>query len=331
MVYINKDKTTQILTNLLRNSLKHTNSGFVQIKVEKIDNISMKITIKDTGTGIMESNLEKMKLQLAHPYYYLSNTQSMISEENLGLGLIICYELSKFLAPPNIKEPFLINSESKIGTEISFTLCTVNKLPGAYDLQNQHQSIYSGNQLFLEPIDHKNKMSMYNEMSPGIKTPVSLSDPLKYKMKKKKDNFSSLTGNRFHKKKKSVNNPKTPSSSQVHKLRNERRNTISIKDSSTTLSQFNRLKSKMSNEESSQRSIRGFDPSGVKGRRYNCNYSQDSNSNFNKSPPDTGCNCFDILLVDDDDFNLLILEKFLSETKWKTRRALNGELALEVL
>lgn len=71
----------------------------------------------------------------------------------------------------------------------------------------------------------------------------------------------------------------------------------------------------------------------LKIRRYNCNtQSIESNSSLNKkSTNSTGCNCFDILLVDDDDFNLLILEKCISDANWRSRRALHGEMALEIL
>lgn len=35
--------------------------------------------------------------------------------------------------------------------------------------------------------------------------------------------------------------------------------------------------------------------------------------------------------MDDDHFNLLILERFVKETKWKSRRAINGEDAISIL
>jgi CheY-like chemotaxis protein len=43
------------------------------------------------------------------------------------------------------------------------------------------------------------------------------------------------------------------------------------------------------------------------------------------------CDCFDVLFVDDDHFNLLILERFARETEWRSRRAINGEDAINII
>lgn len=57
VILINQDKTNHIITNLLRNAVKHTHHGFIQIKVEKVDESCLKVTIKDTGTGIPKESL----------------------------------------------------------------------------------------------------------------------------------------------------------------------------------------------------------------------------------------------------------------------------------
>lgn len=111
LLLINQDKTSHIITNLLRNAVKHTHQGFVQIKIERVDESCLKVTIKDTGTGIPKESLTQMSQQLENPYYSVGRSNREEYEEKLGLGLIVCYELAKLLAPPKLDEVLEITSE----------------------------------------------------------------------------------------------------------------------------------------------------------------------------------------------------------------------------
>ena len=52
-----------------------------------------------------------MTKQLENPYYFVGRSSREEYEEKLGLGLIVCYELAKLLAPPTLDEVLEITSE----------------------------------------------------------------------------------------------------------------------------------------------------------------------------------------------------------------------------
>lgn len=92
MVYSDNTKINQIFMNILGNANKFTENGTITVTTgsEAIDEatVSLTTTIKDTGAGISQSDLQK----IFEPYY-----QGIISDEveNLGagLGLSLCKEI----------------------------------------------------------------------------------------------------------------------------------------------------------------------------------------------------------------------------------------------
>jgi hypothetical protein len=104
-----------------------------------------------------------MTKQLENPYYFVGRSNREEYEEKLGLGLIVCYELAKLLAPPKLDEVLEITSEQKIGTTISFYISTENQTDVSYELNRSN--MFGGNQFELEPTELKVRNSeVYNEV-----------------------------------------------------------------------------------------------------------------------------------------------------------------------
>jgi signal transduction histidine kinase len=67
-IYADEVRLKQILNNLLSNSVKYTNIGFVKLQIIN-NNDNVKLIIEDTGKGIRDSDKDK----LFRPFYELNN------------------------------------------------------------------------------------------------------------------------------------------------------------------------------------------------------------------------------------------------------------------
>ena len=85
-------RVKQILLNLLSNSIKYTNSGFIELCVNCVregdSDVWMEITVKDTGIGINSEDLKKLFSD-----YNQVDTQANRKVEGTGLGLAITKKL----------------------------------------------------------------------------------------------------------------------------------------------------------------------------------------------------------------------------------------------
>jgi len=108
------DRLTQILTNLINNAIKFTVAGsvVVDVSVEDTDNEIIRFGVKDTGCGISKEAQGK----LFSPFYQ-ENLKSRKQYGGTGLGLVICQRLASLM---NGKMDF--NSDEGVGSEFIFTL-----------------------------------------------------------------------------------------------------------------------------------------------------------------------------------------------------------------
>jgi PAS domain S-box-containing protein len=81
-----REKLTQILINLINNSVKYTPKGWIKVIISREgDNIHF--SVKDSGVGIAKENIEK----LFHRFYQVDSTYTR-KVGGTGLGLSICKE-----------------------------------------------------------------------------------------------------------------------------------------------------------------------------------------------------------------------------------------------
>ncbi len=82
-------RTSQVLTNLIHNAIKFTNKGFVELSINvdnrTADNITLTLTVKDTGIGIAP---EKQKMIFEQ--FTQADSSTSRSFGGTGLGLSIC-------------------------------------------------------------------------------------------------------------------------------------------------------------------------------------------------------------------------------------------------
>ncbi|HDZ62327.1 MAG TPA: PAS domain S-box protein, partial [Nitrospirae bacterium] len=86
-VYMDKDKTIQIFTNIISNSLKFTEKGFIEISVKE-DNDKVECVISDSGKGVSKDDMPK----LFSKFQQFGRTAGP-GEKGTGLGLSIVKNL----------------------------------------------------------------------------------------------------------------------------------------------------------------------------------------------------------------------------------------------
>jgi CheY-like chemotaxis protein len=100
----------QIFNNLLSNAIKYTEAGNIELTVnvtgagETANNVWMEITVRDTGIGISEENMEKLFVD-----YYRVENKAKHKMEGTGLGLSITRRLVEMMSGE-------ITAESNLGS-----------------------------------------------------------------------------------------------------------------------------------------------------------------------------------------------------------------------
>jgi signal transduction histidine kinase len=87
MVSFDKDKITQVLSNLVNNAIKFTKEGRITITTSKRED-TIQVSVSDTGCGIKKGNLPR----LFHEFEQLETT-GVKKTRGTGLGLAIAKEI----------------------------------------------------------------------------------------------------------------------------------------------------------------------------------------------------------------------------------------------
>ena len=105
----------QILSNLIDNAIKYTESGTITLaaKVEENDRPTLAISVSDTGIGIPSEKLE----EVFDPFFQVESSISR-SWEGVGLGLSICKQLAK-----------QINASFEVASELDKGSCFTLRIP----------------------------------------------------------------------------------------------------------------------------------------------------------------------------------------------------------
>jgi signal transduction histidine kinase/HPt (histidine-containing phosphotransfer) domain-containing protein len=115
---ISADKTrlTQILLNLINNSSKFTEEGYIKLLVESLEedaeSVILKFTVEDTGLGVDSKDLG----ELFHEFRQLENPLTK-QHKGTGLGLVICKNVINAMGGK-----IWVESEKHNGSKFIFTL-----------------------------------------------------------------------------------------------------------------------------------------------------------------------------------------------------------------
>jgi signal transduction histidine kinase len=104
-------KLQQIVTNLVSNAIRYTESGNINITCQVLDDQKWAIAVTDTGIGIAPEN----QTQIFEPYFRVSSINKSYVPGSTGLGLAIVTRLVKLLQGE-------INLVSEIGVGSTFSV-----------------------------------------------------------------------------------------------------------------------------------------------------------------------------------------------------------------
>ncbi len=79
----------QILTNLLSNAIRYTESGYVQISIESLQNERWSIAVSDSGIGMTQTD----QAHIFDPYFRVDHRSRLETDQGTGLGLAIVSQL----------------------------------------------------------------------------------------------------------------------------------------------------------------------------------------------------------------------------------------------
>ncbi|MBD2109145.1 sensor histidine kinase [Nodosilinea sp. FACHB-141] len=97
----------QIITNLLSNAIRYTETGHVSIAAETLSDGRWSITVTDSGIGITEAEQK----HIFEPYYRVSHRPTPDTEQGTGLGLAIVAQLVNLM-----QGEILVSSQSGQGS-----------------------------------------------------------------------------------------------------------------------------------------------------------------------------------------------------------------------
>ncbi len=139
-VYLDRDKVERILTNLLRNAIKFTEEGAINIRT-RIAAGYLTIEVEDTGIGIPAEHLPHI-----FERFRQVDSSSTRRYEGTGLGLTIVLEAAELL-----QGTVEVRSEPRIGTcfTIRFPTDLRERIPDAFverrgQERRQDEQVYSG-------------------------------------------------------------------------------------------------------------------------------------------------------------------------------------------
>lgn len=108
-IFANTEKITEVISNLIDNAIKYTNSGGRVIVSVKEENDSAIFSVKDTGIGIPK----KEQSRIFERFYRVDKSRSK-AEGGTGLGLAIVKHICNYY-----NAPVKLQSKEGVGTEIT--------------------------------------------------------------------------------------------------------------------------------------------------------------------------------------------------------------------
>ena len=121
---------SQILLILLGNAYKFTFSGKIELNLRyKKFSDAIKISIKDTGIGISQESVSRLKILFKLAGNHYSSEKIADNSTGCALGLLIASNLIKYLKPDNDSLSFNLKSVEGVGSKFTFYIKNKKFIP----------------------------------------------------------------------------------------------------------------------------------------------------------------------------------------------------------
>ena len=319
------NRLKQLILNILLNSIQFTLKGHILMTVSVVLEapLTIQFNIKDTGVGMDQENLGKLREKLNK-----WNIMNQINKTGNCLGLTLSHMIAKLLGPNH--DGLDINSTINEGTYITFEIIDHN------ELNNNKESKY------CEEIKHLNYIELRKN---------TLSGSLKRKMSFSTSNHKDIISfSKFIEKVKKNNKEihKTVINNSISIILTENdpvKSSELVENKALDINNYdfdqqflNKSHNIVIKRKNNRRTSKGIYSLHNIGFSSN-SWASENNKSFLKSDKKLNEEDFgsidefkdEILIVDDDAFNLLSLELILKSLKYKCKKALNGKEAINKL
>jgi signal transduction histidine kinase len=161
-IFTDQKRLKQILLNLLSNSIKFTESGFIKTNIELIkqdhEKMYLSFQVTDSGIGIPQNYIDK----IFKPYVQVNNNIT-IEQQGTGLGLSISQQLARLLNGDIIVE-------SKLGKGSTFTLNietkNINYTTRKHSIDTSNSSCNEDKDIYYDPqspLDDEKNTTQFND------------------------------------------------------------------------------------------------------------------------------------------------------------------------
>lgn len=123
-IFADRTRIQQVLDNLVDNSIKYTENGWVKISVENGETTT-KIMVEDSGIGIPEEDINKLGQKFYRVNNYLTSDSPTGSEMQIvrpggtGLGLYVTFNLIRLM-----NGTITVSSQENVGTKFTIEMPT---------------------------------------------------------------------------------------------------------------------------------------------------------------------------------------------------------------
>lgn len=136
--YADRLRIQQVMDNLVSNSVKYTQQGHVEIKLED-DGKYLRFSVSDTGEGIPEEDIAKLGTKFFRANMYLKSDgklgdRKIVRPGGTGIGLYVVFQIVKFMYGE-------VKVTSKLGQGSTFSFTVLKFTP---ELENRSAFILAG-------------------------------------------------------------------------------------------------------------------------------------------------------------------------------------------
>jgi signal transduction histidine kinase len=111
MLYTDQRRLEQILTNLVGNAIKFTDSGSITVRMCRVDDANWALEVEDTGKGIAPEHLSN----IFEAFWQVDGSSTRAANSGVGLGLMIVKQLAELMGGT-------VSVKSTVGVGSTFTV-----------------------------------------------------------------------------------------------------------------------------------------------------------------------------------------------------------------
>lgn len=111
MLYTDQRRLEQILTNLVGNAIKFTDSGSITVRMCRVDDAYWALEVEDTGKGIASEHLSS----IFEAFWQVDGSSTRAANSGVGLGLMIVKQLTELMGGT-------VSVKSSVGVGSTFTV-----------------------------------------------------------------------------------------------------------------------------------------------------------------------------------------------------------------